>query len=87
MRTLTWMGIALLAEVGLVQAAGQEPANSVPQPASQYSAALNDYCVTCHNQELRTAELVLSGLDIENVGENAAVWEKVARKLRAGGSP
>ena len=81
------MGIALLAEVGLVQAAGQEPANSVPLPASQYSAALNDYCVTCHNQELRTAELVLSGLDIENVGENAAVWEKVARKLRAGGSP
>jgi mono/diheme cytochrome c family protein len=75
------MGIALV-EVGLVPAAGQVPTNPAPEPASQYSAVLNRYCVTCHNEELRTAELVLSTLNVENISENAAVWEKVVRKLR-----
>ena len=75
------MGIGLV-EVGLVQAASQAPTNPASQPASQYSAVLNRYCVTCHNEELRTAELVLSTVDVENISENAAVWEKVVRKLR-----
>ncbi len=83
---LTWMGIALI-EVGLVQAAGQEPTNPASRAALQYSAVINRYCVTCHNEELRTAELVLSMLNVENVRENTAVWEEVLLKLRAGEMP
>jgi len=75
------MGIVLVGAC-LVQAASQAPTNPASQPASQYSAVLNRYCVTCHNQELRTAELVLSTLNVENISENAAVWEKVVLKLR-----
>ena len=75
------MGIGLV-EVGLVQAASQAPTNPASQPASEYSAVLNRYCVTCHNEELRTAELVLSTVDVENISENAAVWKQVVGKLR-----
>jgi len=39
--------------------------------------------VTCHNQKLRTADLMLDKADIEHPAENPAVWEKVLRKLRA----
>jgi len=44
---------------------------------------VNTYCVTCHNQKLRTADLLLDKADIEHPAENPAVWEKVLRKLRA----
>ena len=54
-------------------------------PVSQSAAAravLDQYCVTCHNQRLKTAGLALDKLDLEHVGDSAEVWEKVARKLR-----
>jgi mono/diheme cytochrome c family protein len=55
--------------------------------ASVSRALLDKYCVTCHNQKLKTAGLALDGLDILNVGEAAPVWEKVVRKLRSGAMP
>ena len=81
------MGIAVV-EVSLVQVAGQtpqaglEPLSPVPSHDSSPRTLLDRYCVTCHNQELKTAELTLDRLDVEKVSENAAVWEKVVRKLR-----
>ena len=81
-----WVGIAL-AGAGYLQAASQEPLSPVTPPAAQYRALLNRYCITCHNEKLRTAELVLSKVDVENVSEGAEVWEKVIRKLRAGAMP
>jgi mono/diheme cytochrome c family protein len=46
-------------------------------------AMLDRYCVTCHNQRLNTAGLALDALDLRRVGDHAATWEKVVRKLRA----
>ena len=83
---LGWMAIAL-AGAGYLHAASQEASNAVPQAASHYSAVLNRYCITCHNEKLKTADLVLSKLDIANPGADAPVWEKVARKLRIGQMP
>ena len=40
------------------------------------------YCATCHNDRLRTAGLVLTGLDLSEVGAHAETWEKVITKLR-----
>ncbi|MCZ6491624.1 MAG: DUF1592 domain-containing protein, partial [Acidobacteria bacterium] len=80
------MAIALPG-AGYLHAASQETSNAAPQAASQYSAVLNRYCITCHNEKLKTAELVLSKLDIANPGADAPVWEKVARKLRTGQMP
>ncbi len=43
--------------------------------------------MSCHNEKLKTAGLMLDVLDLAHVGENAAIWEKVVRKLRAGMMP
>ena len=43
---------------------------------------LNHYCVTCHNETLKTAGLMLDKLDPDQVATDALKWEKVARKLR-----
>ena len=52
-----------------------------------YRAALDQYCVTCHNQRLRTGGLSLDNIDLTNVPVNAEIWEKVIRKLRSGTMP
>ena len=63
----------------------QEP-RSAPAPA-QARAVLDRYCVTCHNDRLRTAGLTLDAMSVEHVGEHAEAWEKVVRKLRARAMP
>src|SRR5690349_18210120 len=37
----------------------------------------DQYCITCHNQKLRTAGLTLETLDLTRPGANAEVWQKV----------
>ena len=64
----------------------QDITTSTPALASR-EALLKQYCVTCHNQRLKTANLALDTLDLANVGASAPVWEKVVRKLRAGVMP
>jgi cytochrome c553 len=58
-----------------------------PAPAPESTALVNTYCVTCHNDRLKTAGLSLQALDVANATEHAEVWEKVARKLRSGEMP
>ena len=67
-----------------VTAASSQPALSSSQ---QNRALLDRYCVTCHNDRLKTANLSLQGLDLTKVPERADLWEKVIRKLRAGVMP
>ena len=55
--------------------------------ASARRALLDQYCVTCHNERLRTADLTLDTLDVDNVGRAPDVWERAVRKLRAGVMP
>ena len=55
----------------------------VPDPR----AFLNTYCITCHNQKLRTAGLALDNLDAAKPSANAEVWERVIAKLQAGSMP
>src|SRR5262249_41447029 len=56
------------------------------EPSAQ-RALIQRYCVTCHNQKLRTGGLVLDGLDVTRVGDAPDTWEKVVRKLRGGLMP
>jgi len=58
-----------------------------PETAVPSKAFLDTYCVTCHNQRLKTGGLALDAFDITKVGEHAAEWEKVVVKLRAGLMP
>ena len=69
----------------------QEPAAAsraaAPPTVEAQRAILNKYCVTCHNQQLKTAGLTLDTANLDRVGESAAVWEKVAHMLRTGAMP
>jgi cytochrome c551/c552 len=55
--------------------------------AQEQRAVFNQYCVTCHNEKLKTAGLMLDRFDVAKIDGNAAVWEKVLQKLRAGSMP
>jgi len=50
-------------------------------------ATINKYCVTCHNDRLKTGGLTLAGVDVEHPPAHAETWEKVIRKLRTGAMP
>ncbi len=73
----------------LVGAAAQEPRTAPPAspPAPDYAGLVGTYCVTCHNDRLKTGGLSLQSLELSSVPEHADVWEKVARKLRSGEMP
>src|SRR5687767_14980399 len=79
----------LSAASGLVQAAGpqQPPSGAATPSVTPQRALLNQYCVSCHNQKLKTAGLALDAVDVANVGDKAEVWEKVVRKVRGGLMP
>jgi hypothetical protein len=65
----------------------QEPSGASRSPVSPQRALVNRYCVTCHNEKLKTAGLMLDRADVEKVADNAEVWEQVVRKLRTGAMP
>ena len=68
-------------------AAQVTPVAAHPEPVTPSKAFVDTYCATCHNQRLKTGGLALDTLDLSNVGEHAAEWEKVVVKLRAGLMP
>ena len=68
-------------------AAQQAPSSAGPAPLPPQRAVLDRYCVTCHNDRLRTASLSLEKIDVARAPDGAEVWEKVIRKLRTGAMP
>jgi mono/diheme cytochrome c family protein len=58
-----------------------------PTAPGPYRAVLDKYCVGCHNQGLKTAGLALDTLDLDRVGPDAPMWEKVVTKLRSRSMP
>jgi Protein of unknown function (DUF1592)/Protein of unknown function (DUF1588)/Protein of unknown function (DUF1585)/Protein of unknown function (DUF1587)/Protein of unknown function (DUF1595)/Cytochrome C oxidase, cbb3-type, subunit III len=75
-RCRTLLGVSAWAGLACMQAATPTP-----------RALLDQYCVTCHNQKLKTAGLFLDKADPTNVSLDAETWEKVVRKVRAGAMP
>ncbi len=65
------------------------PTQAAPEAAgaSPYRLVLDRYCVTCHNQQLRTADLTLDRLDLDQVNHTPDLWEKVVQKLRSRSMP
>ena len=88
MKRVWWFGAAWVWMASVVPAAGPPvavgggAATQVPAGAGA-RATLDSYCVTCHNGRTRTADLSLEDLDVDAVGLDADVWERVVRKLRA----
>src|SRR4051812_35798497 len=58
-----------------------------PAVTASNRAVLDQYCVNCHSQRLKTGGLSLEGIDASRAGANPEVWEKVVRKLQARSMP
>ena len=76
----------VLAPWTLLCASSGKGAASSSSP-SEFRPIVERYCVSCHNERLKTGGLVLEPTDLTNVSAHAEVWEKVVRKLRAGAMP
>ena len=70
----------LLVLIGVLAALGRPPvaAAQAPEPAATASAAsvretLDGFCVRCHNDRLRTADLALDTHDLAHVGADAEI--------------
>ncbi len=73
---------AMLALATPVFPAAQEPA--------LYQEMVNKYCVTCHNEKAKIpagAPLALDKANLADPGTDAAVWERVVKKLGVGAMP
>ena len=75
---LTWLGGGLQVRV---------QARAQPGTVAPSRELLDRYCVTCHNERLQTAGLMLDRVDLAQVAINADVLEKVVHKLRSGQMP
>ena len=82
-------GVAIaLAAAGSFQAGSSLHAlTAASQAAPSPRALLDQYCVTCHSDRLRTAGLSLEHADPQHAGADAEIWEKVVRKIRSGAMP
>src|SRR5688500_269311 len=75
---------------GQTPAATPAPAVAQTAPAAAVSpqkALIDQYCLGCHNDRLKSGGLALSELNLDAVHQNAEVAEKVVRKLRGGLMP
>src|ERR1700691_2416454 len=78
MRQINYLGLACFAISAVAaNAATDNPAREL----------VNKYCVSCHNQKLKTAGLALDRVDAEHPFSSQETWEKVIVKLRSRAMP
>src|SRR5215510_8552620 len=75
------------------QAPAAPPSAGPNRPALPVATAtpqrtlINQYCVACHNEKLKSGGMTLTSLNLDAPGQSAEVAEKVIRKLRGGLMP
>jgi mono/diheme cytochrome c family protein len=74
---------ALLFTGGFVALQAQQPPGERPPAPSPQRTLVNQYCVGCHNDKLKTGGLALDTVNVENVGQSPDVWEKVLHKVHS----
>ncbi len=79
-----WAGAATGAGARGPQAA---PVDGPGAAAAPHAATVQQFCVTCHNERVRSGDLVLDPSAVGRPGAAPAVWEKVVRKLRLRAMP
>jgi hypothetical protein len=85
--SIAFAAITFLVLSSAQQATPQRQASRPAADASGQRALIDQYCVTCHNDRLKRANLSLENLDLTRMADNPQLWEKVIRKLRAGVMP
>src|SRR5215469_7190152 len=82
----SWRGFKLvLLGAGAVCLGGlqQQTAGADAPSDAPPRAFVEQYCVGCHSDRLKTGGVSLNGVLGQNIGQNVATWEKVVRKLQA----
>ena len=89
MYTTHQLSVQVAAAIGVALFGLHADPVSAAEAAADRRQLLDTYCTTCHNENLKTAGMVLDSavLDAAHVGSNADVWEKVLRKVKTGQMP
>ncbi|MEE8131074.1 MAG: DUF1592 domain-containing protein [Vicinamibacterales bacterium] len=85
-----WTAWAVVLGTALVVSGARASAQgttSSDKDTTTHQQVIKRYCVGCHNERTKTAGLMLDQVDLDHVGQDPAVWEKVVRKLRTGLMP
>jgi hypothetical protein len=85
-RRMLAAGASVLIMATLCPAQTKKPSSASASPID-IRASLEEYCVICHNNGMRSGGLALDTLDPTHMEANPEKWEKVVRKLRAGMMP
>jgi mono/diheme cytochrome c family protein len=59
----------------------------VERSPAEWQEFIETNCVACHSERKHEGGLVLAGKTLTSIGENAAIWEKVAYKVSEGEMP
>ena len=87
------MKSVMIGAICFVAAGFQAPTPTVSGPSASAASAtparelVTKYCVSCHNQKLKTGNIMLDEADAEHVFNSAETWEKVIVKLRSRSMP
>jgi hypothetical protein len=85
------VGVLTLSCLAVIQGASPQGSTSASTKSiagtTEHAALIKQYCVGCHNERLKTSGLVLENRDYSRLAQDAQVWEKVIRKVRAGEMP
>src|ERR1700722_18743370 len=75
--------------LGQTGALGQTPkaAATVVMPVAAQQALVNEYCVGCHNDKLKSGGFSWASVDLAHPDRNTELLETAIRKLRAGVMP
>jgi mono/diheme cytochrome c family protein len=71
----------LAATFVLTLEAQPSPVGAQP-PGGTHRALVTRYCISCHNDRLKSGGLALEAVTAQDVSQHPEVWEKVVRKLR-----
>ena len=86
-RVLLALACTLAVPLGLGAIHGAQTPVSSAVVSLDARAVVDQYCIACHNQRLKTGGVVLEGIDLSNISERADLWERVLKKLRMGLMP
>lgn len=58
-----------------------------PAAAQARGEFVQQYCIGCHSEGLKTGGVVLENVDATRVSDDAGIWERVLRQVRSGQMP
>ena len=75
--------VAVMAACGVIGSLDARQAPAAASGAATHVALVDEYCLSCHDDDKKKGGLSLEAITADAVVPHADVWEKVIRKLRA----